>query len=354
MNDLPSVPERDLPRGRHHLLKEHLMSEIRQPTQERPVRDAYAPDASTPGASAPGKPAPRRPWLRPAFAGPAIAGALAVAALVTLTLTGGDEDGARIGRDGTATYAFAPNVGADEQDGAPQLLDRIATVAEKSKGSELNGPIRDDQFVYVNSKVAWSTAEEGKPLTIDKLHRREAWLSVDGTGKGLAREEGREPYSFEPEAQPGELGYDQSDSYRHLQTLPTDPDRMYEWLRKTAIEGDAEDTEQGMFVLVGDLINESLVPSDVSAALFRAAGRIPGVVVVDEAVDAAGRTGVAVARVDDNNDIRDEWIFDRTTQQYLGARSVLLKGMDGAEAGTVTGTSAILDRAVVNKVGQRP
>ncbi|MEU9050072.1 hypothetical protein AB0D37_06650 [Streptomyces sp. NPDC048384] len=43
---------------------------------------------------------------------------------------------------------------------------------------------------------------------------------------------------------------------------------------------------------------------------------------------------------------RDEWIFDARTFEFLGERSVA--------TGRVTGNTAILERAVVDRAGQRP
>jgi hypothetical protein len=100
------------------------------------------------------------------------------------------------------------------------------------------------------------------------------------------------------------------------------------------------------------------------AALYRAATKIPGSVVVKDAVDAAGRHGVAVARVDEQAGIREELIFDEETMQLLGERSVVVRKTDGgemngqkcesADVGAVLSSTAVLDRAIVDKVGQTP
>ncbi|MDX3226617.1 CU044_5270 family protein [Streptomyces sp. ME19-01-6] len=341
MNDIPPLPERDLPPGRQRLLKEHLMREIRQP------------DAKTAGK-------PRRTWLRPAVAGPALAGALALAAVLGVAAVGlGDGGGARteIAKDGKATYAFAPRAGADTKGGAARVLDRVATVAEKKKADD---GIRDDQFVYTKSLVSFATVQDGKPTRLAPLHHREDWTSVDGTREGRTLEPGGNPpldLPNDPDPAPGKPGYDQSTNYRHLQTLPTDPDAMLTWLyAHTGHDGEPKerDKNQDAFVLAGDLLR-GMMPPKVSAALYRAVAKIPGVVVVPDAVDAAGRHGVAVARVDSYNPgQRDEWIFGEKTDEYLGTRTVALKSSHGVKAGQVTGTSAVLKRAVVDEVGRRP
>jgi hypothetical protein len=53
--------------------------------------------------------------------------------------------------------------------------------------------------------------------------------------------------------------------------------------------------------------------------------------------------------------MRTELIFDRTDYTFLGRRVVATKDLaDGAKAGTVTYSSAILDRALVDSMKQAP
>ncbi|MFB8773744.1 CU044_5270 family protein [Streptomyces broussonetiae] len=316
MNQLPELPEpleRDLPPGRHRLLKEHLMTEIR--------RDEPVPARTR-----------RTRWLRPAIAAAAVA---TVAALTFAALP--DGGGATAQPPSRATVA---------------LLEDIALAAE---GEDVAyGEIRDDQFVYVESKVSYAQYEEGAKTKIPPLHRLEQWHSVDGTRKGLVRETGRGQWPMDPDAQQGELGYEVSTNYRHLATLPTGADAMYDWLRETAPDYSGQQTDQAMFVLVGDLIRDAIVPPEQRAALYRAVARIPGVTVVDNAVDAAGREGVAIARKDPDNPTRDEWIFDRETFELLGERSVASEDYSDVKKGTVTSNTAVLRRAVVDAPGERP
>lgn len=79
---------------------------------------------------------------------------------------------------------------------------------------------------------------------------------------------------------------------------------------------------------------------------------------VDDAVDAAGRHGVAVARLDEASGQRTEWIFDKKTFTFLGKRTVQVKGTSGdnglIKPGMVVGTEAITERAIVNGMKQTP
>ncbi|GAB2574408.1 hypothetical protein GCM10027168_04160 [Streptomyces capparidis] len=361
MNDIPPLPSRDLPPGRHRLLREHLMDEIRE---------------HTPAPAAP----PRRRRLRPAVAGPALAGVLTLAVVGGVAVAGADGSGDRpaaqqtqqkrqtqqprqSGGHAEATYAFAPNAGEDTRGGAPELLGRIAAVAEARTA---DSAVRDDQFVYIRSKVAWSNVSvraDGRTSEpeLHPLHQREVWLSVDGSREGLLREPGgavgEGDVSLDAPPAPGTPGHAGSTSYRHLSTLPTDPGAMLAWLRDNRghEDGHDRDADQDAWVLGGELVHESLMPPDVSAALYRALAEIPGVVVVPDAVDAAGRHGIAVARVDAYNPgVRDELIFDKETLELLGSRSVAIKDGQSGRAGQVLGTSAVLERAVVDRAGQVP
>lgn len=116
--------------------------------------------------------------------------------------------------------------------------------------------------------------------------------------------------------------------------------------------------DQEAFTTIGDLLGESYPPAGLYAALFRTAAKIPGVVVVNDAVDAVGRPGVAVARLDETSGQREEWIFDKKTHVFLGERSVQVKGASGDDGlikpGTVVFTSAVVNRAVVDGVRQTP
>ncbi|WLW53049.1 CU044_5270 family protein [Streptomyces sp. YU58] len=314
---LPEVPERDLPPGRHRLLKEHLMTEIRRGTTEAEAVTVAASESVR----------TRRKWLSPALA----AGAVTAVTAVVLTVAVPSE---RSSSEPPASKA------------AVTLWEDIALAAEHS---DVPKGIRDDQYVYINSKVGWSSQSEGEPAKLEPIRRREVWLSVDGTRDGLARE-GDAGSVDEPLDKPTP-GIPSNTDYRHLQTLPTDPDKMFTWLNSVS-EGSSSKDEAN-FVLVGDLLRESLMPPAQAAALYRAAARISGVFVVDDTVDAAGRHGVAVARIDDGE--RHELIFDKRTKEFLGEREVAVEDLSwGFKKGQVTARTAILERAVVDRPGQRP
>ncbi|MFJ8112958.1 CU044_5270 family protein [Streptomyces sp. NPDC096132] len=295
--------DQDLPPGRHQLLKEHLMTEIRR-TEKAP--------------------GPRRAWLRPALAAGAVA---TVAALTLVVLPPGDTRGVR--QPGTAV--------------APE--------------GDVLADARDDQYTYVDWMVSWDSveiAEDGTSTTSQRpLHRMEEWVAVDGTRKGLIDEQGGEGRRV---TQPDRVNAPYSVSYRFLSSLPTDADAMYVWLRKTAAAVQKKsnvDRDTLMWLVAGDMFDSGVLPPKQSAALYRAVLRVPGVVALPRSVDAVGRVGVALGRMRSSN-LRDEWVFDRKSSQYLGERSVYLKDDGAHKKGTLAGRTAILKVAVVDKRGERP
>ncbi|MFI1360607.1 CU044_5270 family protein [Streptomyces sp. NPDC020898] len=323
MSTPPGFSERDLPPGRHRLLKEHLMTEIRHEVRQEAEQRA-----------------PRRnPWLRPAIAAGAVA---TVAALTFAALPGGGADGTSATPPGstTATTTTART--------AATLLEDIALAAE---GTDVPSGIRDDQFVYIKSRVAYLSSVDGGPGKMDPVHDREIWLSVDGTREGLL-EEDKDPLRHQKLEQEGDwLGSPTNPrptTYRALSELPTDPDKMLDWLYETSADGvDEEQPDKGYvaFVLFGDLIRETLMPPKVSAALYRAAAKIPGVEVVPDVTDTVGREGIAVTRSGGDGEV-EQLIFDRETYTFLGERVL--------DDGKLVGSTSVLERTVVDRTGQRP
>lgn len=329
---LPSV-ERDLPAGRHQFHKEQMMARIREDLRPTPTA-----------------PARRNPFLRRAVLMPALACALAGAVVTGVALDGGGDGGG----DGTSALATGPalttRIGTADAEGAGQLLDHISLAA-----ADTSEPVvRADQFVYIASKVANTypkTVGDKTTIVSEKLHSRQVWQSPDGRNGWLI--------------EPGNTGEDGitlagpnpvSSAYDRLATLPTDPGAL---LRKVYQESDAvRDPEvprdQAAFVAIGDMLTESYPPADLTAALYKAAAEIPGVVAVDDAVDAVGRHGVAVARLDEQSGQRTEWIFDKKTYAFLGERSVQVEPSETFKKGTVTFTVAITQRAVVNEMKEVP
>ncbi|MZE51251.1 hypothetical protein GTY86_07975 [Streptomyces sp. SID5770] len=336
---LPAIGERDLPPGRHQFHKEHLMNRIHDD------RRAAAPRA------------PRNPFLRKAVllpAATALAGALAVGVLVLTP--GGTPDA-----DDRATGpALTTTVGTADAHGAPRLLDRISLAAARAEAPRS----RAGQYVYIETRSASThvrTVGDVSTLVGVPLHTRQSWRSPDGregwliepgtTGPEGITLEGNDEKGNVPEPHLGAPSHD------YLAALPTDPDEL---LRKIyeETEGQGRGKHQQAFTTIGDLLTESWPSPGLTAALYRAAAKIPGVVTVDGATDAVGRKGVAVARLDETSGERTEWIFDDRTLTFLGERTVQVVGSGGEKGlikpGTVVSTHAIMTRAFVDDIKVTP
>ncbi|GGY02727.1 CU044_5270 family protein [Streptomyces hiroshimensis] len=355
---LPPPPVPGLNPDRELLLKEAL---LRKAATDAP-RGSLAARASRLRP-------PRRLAVR--VMAPAVACALAVGGIVAVNLadTSGRGAPAVPGRDG-----------ADRTPEATRLLDRIALAAAAAP----QPTVRADQFVYVESKVAYAAqSAAGGSVAMAPVRTRQVWLSADGSRPGLLREEGRADaplggddapvYALDgPGATPRPTtlrkGPSISDpTHQYVASLPTDPDALLKLIYDETRGGGRapapasasdpasdpdRDSDQRAFAAIGDLLAETWAPPRVSAALYKAAAKIPGVTVVRSVADAAGREGIAVARTAHGR--QTQWVFDRNTYAFLGERTVLTEAGDAGPAGTVVGTSAVLTKAAVGRVGEIP
>jgi len=330
--DLPSPPRRDLPPGRQEFHKQRLMSVIDHETRIAPTPPR----------------ARRQSWLiRPVFALPALA--LIVAGATAIVAARHDTGG------GTSQVITEPAQFADPHAGSPRgvarLANRMALVAETRE----NKPAPTGGWVYIRNKTTeFYVAQNDDTHTRTPTARasiRQVWTSLDGKKgwliqSGIGQREGGETLDSDGGATLN------GPSYQLLAALPTDPDALLSRIyRETRGHGTGPDSEA--FATIGDLLGESYPPAKLYPALYRAAAKIPGVLVVDDAVDATGRHGVALARVDESG-LRQELIFDKTDYTFLGSREVRTNDLEEIKAGTVTFSSAILQRALVDRMKQIP
>lgn len=207
---------------------------------------------------------------------------------------------------------------------------------------------------------------DGRAMRYLSRAKRKVWQPVagDSTG-GVIEEEVLPPKRFPgwpipPEAREniGRSGPDKladfderaeflRSDYAYVSRLPTEPQQMYEHLYTKLGNGSQDHSEA--WGRVRGLLTETYLPAAQRAALFRAAAAIPGVVTVERAVDAAGRTGIAAARIEPELGHRQEYIFDPDTYLYLGERSVVTDAeRAGAPVGTVLTSSAQLSVSVAD------
>ncbi|OLB77280.1 MAG: hypothetical protein AUI14_16520 [Actinobacteria bacterium 13_2_20CM_2_71_6] len=250
-------------------------------------------------------------------------------------------------------------------------------------------PARPDQFVYVEAvKTGFILHNPGRTeggrnvvdVEVDAPRLGYAWHSVDGTHDGLLRDrpwrsgdadwasaplpgcrDGRYAPTLD---RPGHT--EECTPYpAYRADLPTDAEAMLRYLYRPGDDaGDIEpdvSADQKAFMRVAEVIRTSLPAPAVQAAVFRAAARIPGVTVIQDATDVAGRHGVAVARTDGG--VRAELIFDGSTYQYLGTNESIVDAdafshgnliVHGLHPGDVYHQEAILRAALVDRPGQLP
>ena len=326
--------ERDLPAARKQILKEHLMTELRQadPTRSRTRRT-------------------RRTVL--------VAGAVLAAAAVAI---------ATAVVVGTSTSPPAPHTAQPAQPATPataaQLLAKIATAAARQP----NPVVRDSDFMYIRSMDAYTdnTIVDGHETSVmEKLHERQIWLPVANIcATGLLIENGqrtlispfpvtkdgtidRHPPKGTPQLNftcpsKGHLGHA---SYRLLQAIPTQPGALAAYLTAgKKWTNDDPPTE------IGDMIRETIMPPALAAALYRLAATLHGATLVPHATNAVGRAGIGImwTSTSAKQVYKNEWIFDKTTLQFIGERTY-----DPA-TGKLTGESAVIQQAFTAKAGQRP
>ncbi|MFE4370732.1 CU044_5270 family protein [Streptomyces sp. NPDC056835] len=235
--------------------------------------------------------------------------ALVAAAVTVMILTG-------VFRD----YALTA---ADNHE-AVRLLDRIAVVAAERPATT----VRDEQYVYTKIKGSWSALGEGTDVFV-----REDWVAVDGERNGLARQ-AFEPGSPSPDSQrlEGEMVLDKDPNmttYRELEALPTDPDTLLKKIEKDT-EGQGPTHDEAVFEAIAEMLPQSTLRPELNAALYRATAKIPGVVVRQGAIDAAGRYGVGLAFHTDGDSV--VWVFDKDRLTYLGTNKVALLEVGIADA----------------------
>jgi hypothetical protein len=313
---LPAEPAPDLPADRLQILKERLLVEYRLAAGNR-------------------RPTPRRRPRRPLLAAVGAGAVLAAVAATALALV--------------LSTGHAPASPA-----AVELLAKVADVAARQPAP----PVSNSEFMYIKSEIAFAVYNNGSQTpTMVPLHERQIWLpAANVCDYGLLIEQGQRTSlapspggpSFSVACGQGNLG---NPTYRLLQSLPTDPRALLYSIDayvQTTGEGQALGVDGEVFVTIGDLIRETIVPPSTAAALYRAAALIPGVTLIRHVTNVEGQPGIAIAWT--NSQDRYEWIFDPATLQYVGERDYDMS----TGKPVVTGNAAVLRRAFVGRAGQLP
>jgi hypothetical protein len=314
----------------------------------------------------------------------ALSGAIAVTAAAALVVAGGIPFG---GPNGLAPPASAA-----------QVLQRAAAAAAADRALPVP---RDDQFVYVKTTgvaelvTRWPALQapkthisrtgkgyvhrSGKVLQLSTIphallrYTDETWTSANGTKDGLVRER---PCNEHPLSLGGgtmlracEYGVSWGSSpesagpppytYAWLRTLPTTAAKLLTYFGGAHIKSDpGTSADDQIWAGIGGFFEDTpLLPPKLAAAAFRVAASIPGITLLPHVRDAAGRPGIAVARV--FGDERVELIFSPRSYALLGTQSVVIapgEQLNGRalRPGTVVDSMAILRVAAVNTAPPQP
>ncbi|GAB4061540.1 CU044_5270 family protein [Catellatospora paridis] len=255
-------------------------------------------------------------------------------------------------------------IGGGEPAAQAQAADILAGAAAQAR-LQPEVPVRGDQFVHVESVATVLGMNEATKESSTSTITRQVWLSVDGTHDGLIRQRPRSGGGdwtdmalpgcrdgVVTQTKGGVTGTQAcTPTPAYVAGLPTDPDAMLAYLYRGVDEHPNKNPrDQQAFSAAADLVDEAYLAPASLAAVFGAVARIPGVSVVGEVTDEAGREGVAVA-LREVQGTRSELIFDRGSHAYLGTRTVALHDGEGLTAGQVLYSGAVLTVRIVDRVG---
>ncbi|MFI7640705.1 CU044_5270 family protein [Nonomuraea sp. NPDC049400] len=286
------------------------------------------------------EPSPTPPAIAPVRRKPRLAWRLALAASVALAIGAGSW--MVRGADQPATIPVS---------GVRDLGDKAARSAETDPYKITPSPGR---WLYVKQTIAPLRKEPEPEVDRDKRVTLETWHSLDG--KQTALDDGRGKLVIH-EAGPGITGAD-------LARAPVTPEQMIARIGASvdatpATEFDDADAtrEERIFQTVSRLLRDQPLVADVRAALFRALPAIQGVSVKQDAIDAAGRHGVAFVYTGASE--RYEIIVSAQDYRFLGTygESVAERTFDlpgGATRTVKAGTPLVWTARMTAKVVDKP
>ncbi len=280
---------------------------------------------------------------RAAIITPAVAMA---AALTAGLLTGLPGPGSRYS---PAAYVLERAARAVTQSGQP-VPHPGQYILVTSAGLSMTDGGGKNNWLTVERRRIWWPVDDRKPgvLWYDAVrNERLPWSAPAPTTRGLGASWLPVPAQGCPDAPPARF------TYQFLTTLPTSPAQLRAWIYTHKDGGQSADNQA--WTDISDLLETTLTPPRLTAALFRVAATIPGATVVPHATDAAGRAGIAVARLIQGSTEDDEFIFSARTYHLLGGRTTLTIPEKGVgPAGTVIGGWALLTKTVVSHLPRHP
>ncbi|SBT49804.1 CU044_5270 family protein [Micromonospora narathiwatensis] len=182
-------------------------------------------------------------------------------------------------------------------------------------------PPRAGQWTYVELKIV----RPGKIAEHKGQARSEtsqSWVRADGRQQAWMSDGKLEITEEAPEARQSMPPQD----YAAVAALPTDPQALLDWLRAhvPSSRGDKAQRDVESYGALESMLRDNVLSPRVKATALRALALIPGVTQSTEPVDFNGRPAIAVGMVQDGWR-REDILFDPTTHEYLGGRTLVVK-----------------------------
>lgn len=215
--------------------------------------------------------------------------------------------------------------------------------AERVNAEPQDDPLDQAEWWYVRSRFEGLGEDAGT---------REIWLGRTKPGRVLVeRPPGAQTPGFDaPLPEPADFHGMSWDELIAMSTTTSELRREVYALASTGGRGEHAQA----FVVVGDLLRESPVPSPLRAALLRVAATIPGVVLEQRTVDPEGRPVVPVSLQEDDGSLITRLILDPDNGTLLGEEIVALRDLTAAQVGEPVAAGAVLHRTTRLEAGAAP
>ncbi|MFI9811939.1 CU044_5270 family protein [Saccharothrix variisporea] len=326
--------------------------------------DLGKPDAPTgqaePATAGVGESRPVRSKRRWVFGAAAVAVLVAAGLVVQTVSFGRGPAPATAEAAATLDRAAAQAIGAADEPVGPGQYRYVATHAWWMASSAGDG--RDFARLAENLLETWAPADEqGEWLLRRDVTGNQQWVvgtEQEAKAAGVETEGGWPEGEWRAKcggffAEPGKECADEG-SWQHPTAewqagLPTDPDALFQRLRKDAPDNSRGEAE--LLVYAADALRSGLIRSDVRANIYKALAKVPGLQVTEKQANLGGRLGTALGI--DDGDTRQDIIIDPETGQFIGERQVTTSDVDRFKAGTVLEFTAV-ETGVVDRIGVKP
>jgi hypothetical protein len=258
---------------------------------------------------------------------------------------------------------------------AAQALERLAVAAAAQ-------PSPAGRWAYTRARTLYAgTNTEDPPYSVLFPAVRESWVAADGAAR-IVESPGKPIFLSESdrrrwEAEGGrmEAGRRTDRRYRSLPLshalyadvagLPTEPNALEAELRRR-VETQNPPPEDGYSIAgelrsqISSLLHSPASSGELRAALYRVLARLPGVELVGDIVDPAGRNGIGLKSVGGYGDEADPTsrllIVDPVTGDILAEQSIIERRVEwiDADPGEVYGEIVYFEHGWTDSIEERP